>query len=70
MSGVASHPTTGGSQPVGREVALIRMKGGWGAYAPPALQPCSETSSVFIIKAYRAAVWESRHNYLAHRHLW
>jgi hypothetical protein len=36
VSGMASHHTTGGSQPVGREVALIRMKGGWGLVPPPA----------------------------------
>jgi hypothetical protein len=36
VSGVASHHTTEGSQPVGKEVALIRMTGGWGACAPPA----------------------------------
>jgi hypothetical protein len=27
------------------------------------MQPCSETSSVFIIRAYRAAVWHSRQNF-------
>jgi hypothetical protein len=33
-------------------------------------QSCSETSSISIIHACRAAVWESRHNILAHRQFW
>jgi hypothetical protein len=33
--------------------------------AGPCGQTCSETSSVFIIRAYRAAVWPSRPYYLS-----
>jgi hypothetical protein len=30
------------------------------SHVKPVVQTCSETSSVFIIRAYRAAVWRSR----------
>jgi hypothetical protein len=41
-----------------------------GCRSKPRRQSCSKTLSVSIIHAYRAAVWQSRHNILAHRRFW